>query len=243
MGVPPIFFDQSAMNHPTDQYICWLDVMGSRSVMGRSMGMAANFVMKLHVASLEAQERHVAVQLFPMVDGVYLCTPLLSEMYSLVKEVFVSLAVTFIEEENPLYRFLVKGGISYGPVVRESDFLACSDPLLRHPDYCNRILLGIALSQAFDREKEAPPFGLVLDDSVRAFGRIRATGTVSGLFWKWWNWDKTGTEGILVKELRRELGKYYDWCSQHSASIGYKPDRIKEHKELAMQYLLEDSEW
>ena len=211
--------------------------------MGRSMGIAANFVMKLHVASLEAQERHKAVQLFPMIDGVYLCTPMLSEMYSLVKEVFESLAVSFIEEKNPLHRFLVKGGLSYGPVVKESDFLSCSDPLLRHPEYCNRILLGITLSQAFDREKEAPPFGVTLDDSVRAFGRVGATGTVSGLFWKWWTWHKTENDVILAKELRRELEKYYLWCKDHSASIGYKPDRIEEHKHLALQYLQDDTEW
>ena len=51
----PLFFDKSKVS-PTNEYICWIDVMGSQSIMLRSLKIASNFVMKLHIAALRASE-------------------------------------------------------------------------------------------------------------------------------------------------------------------------------------------
>ena len=36
-----------------DTYVCWIDVMGTSSIMSRSLRTGANFVMKLHRAVME----------------------------------------------------------------------------------------------------------------------------------------------------------------------------------------------
>src|SRR6266702_2343965 len=109
-----LIFDARKMSAESNEFVCWLDIMGLRNIQGRSLSVAANFVMKLHIACLgsNSDER---VRLYPMNDGVYVCTEDLMTMVSYVKDVFVKLAIEFTEEDKPLYRFLVKGGLSYGP--------------------------------------------------------------------------------------------------------------------------------
>jgi hypothetical protein len=236
-----LYFDARRMQPESNQFVCWLDIMGLRNIQERSLSIAANFVMKLHIACLESNSPE-RVQLFPMNDGVYVCAEELVTMVLYLKDVFVKLARLFTEESQPLYRFLVKGGLSYGPVIAGDDCLDCSEVLSEHEDYCKRILLGIAMAQAFNREKEAPPFGLVMDESVRAFGRL-GRAPISGLYWKWWRWNQTDDDVELTRSLRDELGKYYDWCTKLSSTIGYDPDRISRHRKLVDEYFEDEREW
>ena len=236
-----LFFDARRMEPESNQFVCWLDIMGLRNIQERSLSIAANFVMKLHIACLESNSDD-RVRLYPMNDGVYVCAEELMTMVSFLKDVFVKLAYTFTEEDKPLYRFLVKGGLSYGPVVSGEDCKDCSKVLSEHSGYCKRILLGIAMAQAFNREKDAPPFGLVIDESVRAFGRL-GQAPISGLYWKWWRWNPTEDDEELVDSLKEELGKYYDWCAKLSSTIGYDVDRIRKHRALLDEYFVDERDW
>jgi len=80
-----LIFKQPQMKAPTNEYVCWLDVMGSRNIMRRSMSFAANFVMKLHIACLDTWKSEPKVELYPMVDGVYACSKNLVELLAFVK--------------------------------------------------------------------------------------------------------------------------------------------------------------
>jgi len=239
-----LIFKQPQMKAPTNEYVCWLDVMGSRNIMRRSMSFAANFVMKLHIACLDTWKSEPKVELYPMVDGVYACSRNLVELLAFVKLVYRSLAMEFVSEDNPLYRFMVRGGVSFGPVIKQPDFADCSEVLAENEDYCKRIFLGITLSQSYDKEREAPPFGIVMDDSVSAFGML-GSRPFAGVYWRWWNWDtKDGFDDIgLVKRLSESLTEYYAWCELHSYAIGYKPDRIADHRRLIAEYFSEEDEW
>src|SRR5205809_4868924 len=121
-----LIFKQPQMKAPTNEYVCWLDVMGSRNIMRRSMSFAANFVMKLHIACLDTWKSEPKVELYPMVDGVYACSKNLVELLAFVKLVYRSLAMEFVSEDNPLYRFMVRGGVSFGLVIKQPDFADCS---------------------------------------------------------------------------------------------------------------------
>lgn len=239
----PPFFDSRKLKPSASQYVCWLDVMGSRSAMNRSMDVSANFVMKLHVATLRASKYLKSIDLYPMVDGVYACGPDLAEIFSFTKRVLLQCAVGFAFEDDPSHRFVIKGGLSFGPVVKKADFEECANALRDNPEYCRRILLGISLSQAFDREKEAPPFGLVMDDSVRAFGQIGNMGVVSGVYFRWWRWDRSAFDVVLIPLLRAELERYYQWCLSRSPVIRYPIEKIEEHRKLAHAYFSEAESW
>jgi hypothetical protein len=239
-----LVFKQPQMKAPTNEYVCWLDVMGSRNIMRRSMSFAANFVMKLHIACLSTWESEPNIELYPMVDGVYACSTNLVELLAFVKIVYRRLAMEFVSEDNPLYRFMIRGGVSFGPVIKQPDFADCSEVLGENEDYCKRIFLGITLSQSYDKEREAPPFGIVMDDSVSAFGML-GSRPFAGVYWRWWSWDsKDGFDDrSLVKRLSESLIEYYDWCELHSYAIGYKPDRIASHRRLISEYFSEENEW
>ncbi len=242
----PIYFNEGGMKPSSSRYICWLDVMGSGNAMGRSMARAANFIMKLHVAALEARGFATTVELYPMIDGLYICTENLQEMFSFIKRVFVSLAVTFISEPNPLFRFIVRGGLSNGPVVRQLEVQGGSYALSGSPertDYCKRILIGLPLAQAYDEERHAaPPYGIAMHESVRAFGHV-GSGPVSGRYFKWWDWNKSNSDADLASLLEQELGRYYKWCLRHSYALGYDEDRIVFHQKLVKDYFSDETAW
>ena len=238
-----IYFDQSAMNPPTDRYVCWLDVMGSGNTMGRSMAIAANFIMKLHVAALESRGSSTGIELYPMIDGLYVCSETLEAMFPFLRRVLIRLAVTFVSEPDPIYRFIVRGGLAYGPVTRQLDVQEGSAILTSNPDYCRRILLGLPLAQAYDEERKgAPPFGVAIHESARAFGRIGGN-PLSGRYWRWWDSSKPGPNSNLASILEQELHRYYGWCIKHSAALGYERDRILFHWKLARDYFSDERGW
>ena len=98
-----LVFNLSKMEAPSNEYVCWLDVMGSRNIMRRSMSFAANFVMKLHIACLSTLESEPSMELYPMVDGVYVCNTNLVALLEYVRLVYRKLAMEFVSEKNPLY--------------------------------------------------------------------------------------------------------------------------------------------
>jgi hypothetical protein len=64
-----IYFDARKMSPSVHQFVCWIDVMGSQSAMSRSLPMAANFLMKLHIAALTAHKAYT-LDIYPVIDGV-----------------------------------------------------------------------------------------------------------------------------------------------------------------------------
>ena len=228
------FFDESKLLPPIDQYVCWLDVMGSQSVMLRSLGITSNFVMKLHIAAIRASEVY-PVELYPVIDGVYICSQSQGHLLNFVNRVYSALALTFILETNSFYRFVIRGGFAYGPVVRGKEVLGCADELRGHEDYAKRILLGMPLTQAYQTERQAAPFGLALHESVRAFAPS-GDSVMFGTYWKWWTSHYQAGDDIITSQLFRFLKEHYAWCLKHTISLAYGKDDIERHRILAEEY-------
>jgi hypothetical protein len=105
--------------------------------------------------------------------------------------------------------------------------------ILKESDYANSILLGMPLVQAYTAEKGAPPFGVHVHESVRAFGQI-GTHRVTVPLWRWWskNADSMRIAAALVPSLR----SYFEWCRKNPVTSGYPPHRIDAHRVLAEEY-------
>jgi hypothetical protein len=228
-------FDERRMGDPVYQYVCWVDVMGSKSSMRRQLSLAANFVMKLHVAALEVLRTTAGVMLYPVMDGLYVCASRQGPMLNFLKELFFRLGVTFALENNPSYRFCVRAGLAFGPVITKG--VTRGSPILsQNQEYCKSILLGITVSQAYTAARHAAPFGIRLHESVRAFAP-KPSEVLSGTHYKWW---KQRTDGsLLIDRLKTDLVEYHKWCDDHSASLLYKKDRIQVHSELVKDYFTE----
>lgn len=215
---------------PENEYVSWMDVMGIQSAMGRSLHISGNFVFKLHVAALSAP--HENVNLYPVMDGFYAASPSQDDMLVFLREVFAQTAGEFVHENEPLHRFIVRGGLAYGPVIHGSQVAPTASNIFQdNIPHKDAILLGLPMVQAHEGERSAPPFGLYVHESARSF----APAGQAPLHHVWWKWVDP-QHSNLWKNVKSALKKHYQWCRANSESLLYKADRITVHEELATQY-------
>ncbi len=219
---------------PSLEYVCWLDVMGSESSMLRSISIASNFVMKLHISALRTQTAF-PVELYPVIDGIYACSTDQPRILAFANRVFSSIAIEFLSESEPLHRFMVRAGLAFGPIIKGTNTTQGSPVLAQHQPYCDRILIGMPLTQAYRCERAAAPFGVYLHESVRAFAPI-GTSVLSGIHWKWWKFYNQHSDPQLASELESALKTHLQWCVAHSTTVQYPKDDIQRHLELVKEY-------
>lgn len=228
------FFDEHKMPPPTYKYVCWIDVMGSQSIMLRSLSIASNFLMKLHVAALRASVAF-PVELYPVIDGVYVCSQSQSSLLRFLNGVHSRLAVTFILETDRLHKFVIRSGLAYGPIVRGREALQCANELRNRPEHTKQILLGPPLTQAYQIERQSAPFGVALHESARTFAPP-GEKVMFGTYWKWWKSYCQAGDDKLALELFNSLKDHYDWCLKHTVALSYEKVDIERHKLLAEEY-------
>jgi len=193
--------------------------------------------MKLHVAALEAQKKNThekEISLYPVIDGIYVVCEELSPLEFLISHVFRSMAAEFIVLEQ-WERSVIRGAIAYGPVILGGESVEGSE-ILKESPYAQSILLGMPLVQAFVAEKTAPPFGVFVHESVRAFGPTNGR-PVTAVLWRWWRRNEETYK--VARALLPSLNEYYDWCQVHPISSDYAPDRLSAHRALAHEYFSE----
>jgi hypothetical protein len=232
-----IYFDSAHLGEPEYSYVCWLDVMGAANQMVRSLPIAANFIFKLHCAVIEAfdelgSERSV-VSLYPIMDGVYITSKRRGPLQDLVNQALCRVATTFLREEKCFHQFLVRGAVTYGPVYRG----AVLDPrttrvLEQHDRIRDEILLGLPVAQAYQAERDAPPFGVAAHSSARAFA---PEGDLPFRF-VWLDWFRHCRPAIDPQQMLRSLEQYFAWQRDHCNMTGYEPARIEMHAKLAKEY-------
>jgi hypothetical protein len=229
-------FDESRMGGESYEYVCWMDVMGAESTMRRSTSIAANFVMKLHVAALDARAAlGKNYDLYPVIDGLYACTSSQVDILEFIKNTFCRLALAFVNERKNIHRFVVRGGLAFGPVAKGRDMTKCSPTLTGNVPYCDRILLGMPMTQAFRVANNAAPFGMYIHESARAFAPAN-TGVIRGTHWQWWRYYPGPDTVSLAGLLRNALGVYFKWCGLHQTTILYEPERMDAHMKLMQEY-------
>jgi hypothetical protein len=112
-----------------------------------------------------------------MMDGVYITSPRQGPLRYLLSAVLRRLAETFLVEKTPWFKFMVRGCISFGPLIDGRDLPEqASHSLARNPTYRDSILIGIPLAQAYRGETSAPPFGVFIDESARRRSRFHLSG-------------------------------------------------------------------
>lgn len=242
-----LFFDvKKASEGITHEYVCWLDIMGTRQTLLRSTAMAANFIGKLHAAVLrttrqlsgEGNDQESLPVLYPMLDGVYVTCKDDRTLTRFLTCVYAKLATEFLSQKQEHYRFIPKASVAYGPVLhaRNLEDKACYD-LTNDKQYRNSLFFGIPISQAQEGERKAPPFGVYIHESARAFGSAKQQFFKS----KWWHWfsknpNDRNCPPRLATDLESELEAHYAWCKEESIYIGYPESRIEEHERYMRQY-------
>ena len=215
------------------RYVLWLDIMGSQGKMMRNVRTASIPLMKLHVAALNAKKKTAGgIDLFPVIDGMYAVSEHFASIRFFISDVFRSMAAEFLVLKD-WERSVIRGAIAYGPVILGAE---CKEgaSILKESDYANSILLGMPLVQAYTAEKGAPPFGVHVHESVRAFGEV-GTQRVTVPLWRWWS--KNADSMRIAAALLPSLLSYFEWCRKNPIASGYAADRIDAHRILAEEYL------
>ncbi len=241
-GVDPrgIFFNSAYFGKPRFDYVCWLDVMGARNQMQRSVPIAATFIFKLHCAVLEAYdelESPSGLRLYPVMDGVFISSSRRGPLQTLLNQALCRLVAEFLAQEKCYHQFIARGALAFGPVYhgctvdRQTSRILSSYTTTR-----DSILVGLPVVQALEGEGSAPPFGIAAHSSARAF----APDGDDPFRFIWLDWFRAADPPVDSDALLARLDDYFDWQQDHCNMTGYIPARIEHHKKLAHEYFTPD---
>ncbi len=204
--------------------------------MSRSLSVSANYIGKFHAAVLDASTpASKKLTLYPMMDGVYVVSVEWKSFRVFINDLFVRLAHLFVVSDVR-HRFVPRGAFAFGPFIHGSD-VSCDvcDVLAGNVQYSHSILLGMPVIQAFEGERDAPPFGIFVHESARAFGP-ESSPPVSAIWWEWFR-----EHHQLAQQLKKALYDYFLWCRCRCGAIGYEEKNIDRHAALSEQYLCDVS--
>lgn len=219
-----MYFNAKHLPPPSQEYVAWFDVMGTQAFMTRSINATANFVFKLHIAALESMQPRLS--LYPVMDGVYVTSIGQADILGFLRNVFNLVAEEFIGTADIQHRFVIRGGLAFGPIYHGANVANSASPVLAaHVDYRAKILLGIPMVQAHVSESLAPPFGLFVHESARAF----ASPGTQPMHSAWWHWKAPGTAGVWAA-LEPAMHSYLDWYKLRTHSSDYSAQRIDHHR-------------
>jgi hypothetical protein len=225
----PLGFNADHLPAMASEYVAWVDVMGTQVSMSRSINATANFIFKLHIAALRAQG--VGMRIYPVMDGFYASASDKNRMLTFLRNIFRSVAEEFNTTTESHHRFMIRGGLAFGPVIHGHDVGPCAAELQNNSSYRDSVLLGMPMVQAHLSERDAPPFGVFVHESARVF----AEDGTSPLHWIWWKW-KREEESETWNTLKLQLIAHLDWCKARAQAILYSQDRIEAHKKMVEQY-------
>jgi hypothetical protein len=214
------------------RYVFWLDLMGARNAMKLSLPRAARSVMKIHSAALLAKQLYPGLEINPVMDGVYGYVATRKLLQDCLTEILRALANVFVQEKTPSNRFMVRAGVSFGPLVPGISLAEGAPILQTNREYLGGTAIGMAISHAYEAEGCAPPFGVYIHESARAFAPSapKAYAYLTNL-WPWFDEDDA-----LTWATRRTLLKHFDWLSKNPVGAQYESEALKKHKALATEY-------
>lgn len=227
-------FNANLLPDPSNEYVAWVDIMGIQSAMGRSLSISANFIFKLHIAALATPRDDV--QLYPVMDGFYATSPSRDAMQNFLRAILSKVGQEFLSTAEPLHRFIVRGALAFGPIVHGSNVPDAVDQgLVGNDQYKSAIFLGMPVVQAYRGEHNAPPFGIFIHESARAF----APNGTEPFHHVWWKWVTPDVGNVWNKLLER-LNSHYEWCAERPNRLLYEASRIEVHRKLANEYFAQE---
>lgn len=225
----PTYFDASKLT-PEESYVLWVDVMGSRTRLTRSLSMAANFVGKLHCALLTSAPAQV--RLFPMNDGAFALAPDTHVIKAFVRDAF-----SLIYDENTrtpdiANHFMPRAGVAFGPVISGASLAGAAPVMDELPAYRDTLLLGAPIAQAFECESLTGPFGVYVHESARTMG---PDPWRQGAYMRYWS-SGANSPSRKGSDLLKQAEAYLAWHRDRSNEYSYPLEAIDKHARLASEF-------
>ena len=142
----------------------------------------------------------------------------------------LGLADVFISEKDIGHRFMIRAGLSYGPIIHGKNIpKECNNIITDNSDYMGSLLLGMPVIRANQAEKKASPFGIFCDETVRIQGKA-----FSYIWYNWWGSDKEEKDCVL--QLKNSVENYFDFYEKRYYRYNYSIENIKRHREMFQHY-------
>ena len=95
-----VFFDERKLPKTRNEYVAFVDIMGTQTHMKKSVRETANFIFKLHSAIISAyrEKPYKNVFVYPVMDGAYITSGNIEDMKNILLRIYRSLAEIFIDE-------------------------------------------------------------------------------------------------------------------------------------------------
>lgn len=212
---------------PRYAYVCWVDIMGTGNNMYQNISTAAKKILNFQILAKEFEGAELTI--YPMMDGVYIVTEDIQDLTEFLEVVFEEAAQQILKKELD-GMFIIRGGISYGPIVEGKDFSVEFDDE-EYRQNIESLLIGPPMVESYSVEEEAPPFGIAIHDSARSF-------TPDEFQYQWYKWFK-GSNRELANTLRKKLESYFRYSRKNSHITNYPKSDIDRHEELMEKYLPE----
>ena len=212
-------------------YVAWLDVMGSRLTMTRSLAASANFVGKLHASAIANAPS--ALSLCPMNDGLFAVADDIFQLKDFLRGCAYSVEAANAKAREIDQVFLTRAGIAFGQVLEGKNTAGASPALDSKVGIRDAILLGPPVVQAFEAEVNASPFGVYVHESARTFATAPHKSWSQGAYMRYWSRGEKPSEVLAIEQ---RVTDYLEYCSRHSLELGYPEDRIARHRQLAAEY-------
>lgn len=210
---------------PEEEYVCWLDMMGTKNTMSESFERSANQILRFHSAVLKSNMDSVIV--YPIMDGVYLSAKDLETMKHSINSIMTNLARVFIGEQTVDHQFIVRGALARGFVMHGKNITPYVCPEISpKTEYKKQLLFGMPMIQAMTSEHKAPPFGIYIHESARVF---------RGLQGKYYYWT-TDADDVKIPELKDKLNKYFEGTINRRFSLELEEDKINNYKDRVKEY-------
>lgn len=248
LGSPGTHFDSLTFSDRRPKmsfkYVAWVDVMGASHLMERAPDAAARSIGRLHEAAFRSLERKTAgkvdIDVFQLSDGMYLVSDNFDGIVETLNRMFRSYAHSFASASINGRWLPLRAAIAYGRVSDSSGILDRSVKSLG-PGGCKRfrklfpfVIHGTALSDAYKAEGFAPPFGIVLHESVRKFGTTSGGAPTTWELEKWWLVDKTEEGRKRGAEFAKSFGSlvraYFDWAERNPYDSGLSAEKAASYK-------------
>jgi hypothetical protein len=240
-------FSSEQLSPAENCYVAWLDLMGAGQIMSVSVHKSANFLVRLHMAVETARmESGFELKTLPINDGIFIISPKKGEIMTVVRHAMILLSARFIATPRPHDRCLMKGSIAFGPVYAGGQLRKgiSRKQLRERPEFLERLWFGPPIIQAYQNESSAPPYGIAVHESARAFA-AKEEPPFQTTHWLWWqdNAESTRIPKLpsltdLKDVLALELESYFTWMKDTSLFHGASVEKIQFWANSSKQYFL-----
>ncbi|SAY49426.1 hypothetical protein KRIGEM_02392 [Komagataeibacter rhaeticus] len=238
-------FNSEHLKPASDYYVGWIDLMGSGHVMSTSVQKSANFLARLHIAVERARAGcNFSGRLLPINDGIFIISESKCQIISMLGRVMILLSANFIAIPRPHDRFLLRGGIAYGPIYFGENLVPGLQPkkFKASAKFLDSVMFGPALIQAYRSETNAPPYGIAIHESARAFHPAEEQ-PFRMTHWMWWapnepsDYPKNLPPMTTFKNcLWAELKDHFDWLIATSIYHGLEKSKINQWAIACKEY-------